>query len=119
MILRLPLMHLFPAAWNRFELSIAYTQERRSWVWAVAAASAGIVGYTWYQYVITDTRYSMVLVILVTVTLVKLSQLLFNYSRFRGFAEQLLAQDRRKVLVINVLTALAGAALIWAGIAVY
>ena len=119
MILRWPAMHLFPRAWNRFELGVAYTEKRGPWVLGAVAAGLAVVAYTWYEYVVRPIPYAIVVAVLATLTLIKLSQLLFGYGRFRQFAQHAMVEDRRKLLAINILTALAGIGLVWLGLFVY
>ncbi|SEA23620.1 hypothetical protein SAMN05421743_103261 [Thalassobacillus cyri] len=113
------LIHLIPKSWNEFELNQVYKEKKPRWVWALAAISLGIVFFTWYKELTTAVPYSLLLTILVTLTLVKVSQLVFNYKQFRGFVKKALVEDRQLIRKINAGTTIVGIILIILGIYVY
>lgn len=113
------LIHLFGEAWNDFELKIAYTEKQPRWVWYIAFLGVLLIGYTWYQYVITDIPYSIIITIIITITLIKTSQVLFNYAQFRAFAARLLTQDRKTLLALNSIIVILGLGLLLLGAFVY
>lgn len=119
MILTRPAMYLFPKSWNRFELNIAYTEKQPRWVWMVAAMGLLLVGFTWYQYFTTDIPNSIIITIIISLTLIKTSQVLFNYQQFRKFATYILTVDRRILNIINVVVIAMGVALILLGFFIY
>lgn len=119
MVLKIPAVHLFPEKWNKFELGVAYTEKQPFWVWLVGLAGISLVGFTWYEYVVTDVPYSLVITIVITLTIAKLAQVLFNYQRFRKFVINVTTRNRSAFGAMNVVTALVGIALVLLGIFVY
>lgn len=113
------LMHIIPNKWNTFELEYMYKRKRPRWVFVAGFISIIIVGYTWYQEFITDIPYSLFFTILISLTMIKTSQVLFNYERFRSFAENALTKNRKVLIRINITTTILGLLLIVLGILVY
>lgn len=113
------LIHLIPKSWNEFELNQVYKEEKPKWVWALGAISLVIVVFTWFKELTTTVPYSLLLTILVTLALVKVSQLIFNYKQFRGFVKKALVEDRQLIRKINTGTTIVGVILIFLGIYVY
>lgn len=114
-----PLMHLMPEKWNRFELGIVYTEKRPSWVWMMGIISLTIVCFTWYKELTTDIEYSLILTIIVTLTLLKTLQILFNYNAFRKFVHRALVEDRSIIRKINIAATIMGIGLLLLGIFIY
>lgn len=119
MILTRPMMHLLPKQWNEFELNAAYTEKQPMWVWFVGLAGLFLVAFTWYKHYTAGVPNSLVITLVITLTLVKTSQVLFNYSRFREFIVKVLTRDRKTLVAINIGVTVMGAALILLGIVVY
>lgn len=119
LLLTRPAMHFFPKRWNDFELNKAYTEEQPRWIWAVAAAGVLLVGFTWFQHLTADIPYSLVITLLFSLTLIKTSQVLFNYRQFRRFVVHVLTEDRRKLTAINATVLLFGIAVFFLGIFLY
>ncbi|MFN7037263.1 MAG: hypothetical protein ACK4SN_12960 [Bellilinea sp.] len=119
MILTRPLIHLFPQGWANFEMNRVYTQRQPLWVWLVGGLGLGLVGFTWYWHFTRPVPYSVVVSLILSLTLIKLSQVLFNYQQFRAFAERVLNRERSTMNLISLVTGLLGLALIGLGIWVY
>ncbi|WP_026477450.1 hypothetical protein [Alkaliphilus transvaalensis] len=113
------LIHLIPEKWNDFELNHAYTQKRPLWIWFVAIIGIVVVGVTWYMELTSDVRFSIILTLVITSTLIKVSQVLFNYDNFRKFVKKALIDDRSIIVKINIATTVLGIALVLLGIFVY
>ncbi|MFW6270396.1 MAG: hypothetical protein ACOC4G_09975 [Bacillota bacterium] len=113
------LIHLTPEKWNDFELNRAYSEKKPKWLWGVAIVSITLVVVTWYKEITTEVDLSMIISILVTLTLIKVSQLLFNYNAFRNFVKKALVEDRSIITKINITTTILGFILILLGIFVY
>lgn len=113
------LMHIIPKKWNTFELEYMYKKDRPRWVFLAGFISIIFVGYTWYQEIVTKIPYSLFFTILISLTMIKTSQVLFNYERFRKFAEYALTKNRKVLLRINITTTIVGLVLIGLGIYVY
>lgn len=113
------LIHILGERWTKFELDTAYTAKRPAWIWGAAAVGIAVTALTWYKHFTTEIPWSLAITIMVTLTLVKLSQVLFNYENFRNFAKLALVHDRRIIIAINVATITLGLAMIGLGIFVY
>ncbi|SDY23925.1 hypothetical protein SAMN05421736_101747 [Evansella caseinilytica] len=112
-------IQFFPKKWNDFELNTAYTEEQPKWVWVVAAVGLLLVGFTWYKHFTTDVAYSLAVTLLLTLTLLKTSQVLFNYQQFRRFAVRVLTKDRKVLAVINIVAFLLGLGALAMGLFLY
>jgi len=113
------LIHLIPKTWNEFELKQVYKEKKPKWVWGLGLASILVVAFTWYKEMTTEVPYSLFLTILITLTLVKVFQLVFNYNQFRDFVKKALVEDRGIIRKINTGTTLVGLSLIILGFYVY
>ena len=119
LILTRPLIQFFPKRWNDFELNTAYTEKQPGWVWVVGVIGFLLVGFTWYKHLTTDVPYSLVITIFITLTLLKTSQVLFNYKQFRQFVERVLVTDRKTLALINTTVLALGIAVLSLGLFVY
>lgn len=113
------LIHLVPESWNRFELEAVYKTEKPRWIGPLAIASSVLIVYTWYKQITTDIPYSIILTLLLTLTLLKTFQLVFNYDSFRKFVHKVLVEDRSILVKINIFAFLMGVALLYLGVFVY
>jgi hypothetical protein len=119
LILTRPAMHFFPQHWNDFELGTAYTEKQPRWVWVVAAVGLLLVGFTWYKHLTADVPNSLVITLILSLTLIKTSQVLFNYQQFRRFVVRVLVEDRQMLARINVAVLVFGCAVFSLGIFLY
>ena len=119
MILTRPLIHLFPQRWADFEMDRVYTRRQPIWVWLAGGFGLGLVAFTWYRHFTHGVPYSIVVTLIISLTLVKLSQVLFNYQQFRAFAERVLKRERTTMNLISIATALLGLVLVSMGIWLY
>ncbi|HKL76212.1 MAG TPA: hypothetical protein VJ881_09115 [Halanaerobiales bacterium] len=113
------LIHIIPEKWSDFELNKAYSEKKPKWIWAVSILAIFLVATTWYKEITTEVDLSMILTILVTLTLIKVSQIIFNYNSFRKFVKKALVEDRRIIAKINIASTILGIILILLGIFVY
>ena len=119
LILTRPAIHFFPKQWNAFELNTAYTEKQPRWVWLVGLFGIGLVAFTWYKHFTTGVPYSLVITLLLTLTLLKMSQVLFNYKQFRAFVVQVLEYDRKTLALINLAALFLGMASLLIGFLLY
>lgn len=119
LILTRLLIHLFPKQWNLFELNKAYTEKQPKWVWIVALVGLIILAVTWYMHLSQDVPYSLIITLFLSLTLIKTSQVLFNYQKFRAFVIRVLTKDRHVLVRINVLVFILGIILILMGVFLY
>jgi hypothetical protein len=114
-----PVIHLLGEKWTNFELNRAYTEKQPFWVWIVGILGMGLVGITWYIHFITAVPYSILITLIITATMVKVSQVLFNYQKFREFAATVTTEKRSVLTTMNIVTALFGVVLVLLGVIVY
>ena len=119
LILTRPAIQFFPKQWNAFELNTAYTEKQPRWVWYVGLFGIGLVAFTWYKHFTAGVPYSLVITLLLTLTLVKMSQVLFNYQQFRAFVVRVLEKDRKTLALINVAALILGIASLLIGFLLY
>lgn len=119
LILTRPAMHFFPKHWNDFELNTAYTEEQPRWVWYIAAFGLLLVGFTWYKHFTANIPNSLVITLILSLTLLKTSQILFNYQQFRKFVVRVLVEDRKMLAKINTAVLVFGVAVFSLGYFLY
>ncbi len=108
LILTRPAIQFFPKQWNAFELNTAYTEKQPRWVWVVGLFGLGLVALTWYKHFTAGVPYSIVITLLLSLTLIKMSQVLFNYEQFRVFVVRVLEKDRKTLVLINIFALILG-----------
>ncbi len=119
LILTRPAIQFFPKQWNAFELNTAYTERQPRWVWFIGLFGLALVILTWYMHFTAGISYSIVITLVLTLTLVKTSQVLFNYKQFRSFVVRVLERDRKTLTLINIFALLLGLALLTMGFLLY
>ncbi len=112
-------IHFFPKSWNEFELNKAYPEKQPGWVWVVGLFGLLLVAFTWYMHFTAAVPNSLVITIILSLTLLKSSQVLFNYNSFRQFVERVLTRDRKTLAVINIAALGLGIGLILIGVFLY
>lgn len=112
-------IHIIPEKWNHFELEKVYKHKRPKWIWIVCLVSILIVSFTWYKELTTNVPYSLIITTLISLTLIKISQLIFNYQNFRAFVRKALVEDRSIIRKINLSTTIIGIILIILGVYLY
>jgi len=119
MVLEGPVTWLLARRWARVAPDAAHRENPPFWVWAGAMAALVLIAVTWAMHVKSHVPYSLAPTLVVTLSLFKTSQVLFNYGRFRTFASRLTASHPGYLLALNVAAAAVGIALILLGIFVY
>ncbi len=119
MILKGPVVHFLGRRWARFEPGVVYPEKQSFRVWVVGVVGLILIAVTWVMHVKTDVDYSLIVTLVVTLTFVKLSQLLFNYRRFRQFVVKVWEKNPPYLLWLNVAIGVLGTALVLLGIFVY
>lgn len=119
LVLTRPAIQFFPKKWNDFELNTAYTEKQPRWVWVVSSLGLLLVGFTWYKHFSAGVPYSLVITLLLTLTLLKTSQVLFNYKQFRDFVVRVLTRDRKILAAINIVALILGLGALAMGIFLY
>lgn len=104
--------------WNKWELEKVYSEEKPAWIYFAGVAALFLVGYTWVRVFTSDIRLSWIIALLITLTLIKISILIFNYNKFRIFAKTVL-NDKQKLMKLNIGVVLFSAIFILLGIYLY
>ena len=104
--------------WNRWELDSAYTESKPKWIYLLGIFGVGFVAYSWYRVAITDVKYSWIIASLLSLTLVKVFNLTFNYGKFREFVVNTL-NDGKRWRAINAGIIVYSLALIFMGLFLY
>lgn len=86
--------------WNEWELKKVYSEKKQTWIYFIGVGAVFLVGYTWFKVFTTDIRFSWIIASLSTLTLIKVVTLVFNYKKFRQFANTVL-NDKRKFKLLN------------------
>lgn len=113
------LIEFFPKRWKEFELNSAYTEEKPKWIWYVAIFGLIIIAFTWYMHFTTDVPYSIVITLFVSLTVLKTSQVLFNYENFRSLVVRLFNEERKTLTKLNVVILILGIAVFSLGLFLY
>jgi hypothetical protein len=95
-------MIYFSKHWAQWEMEKIYTEQKPPWVYPMALFAIAVVGYTWFKVFTAGIAHSWVIASLVTFTLFKVFNLLFNYTEFRNFVKDVL-EDKKKLLQLNVM----------------
>lgn len=95
------LMACFGDRWNQWEIDKAYSQKKPKWIFIIGIISLIIVGFTWYKVIVSGIRFSWIITVLVSLTLIKVFTLIFDYKKFREFAKDVL-NNRKKLLQLNI-----------------
>ncbi len=104
--------------WTHWELEKAYAKEKPNWIYGIALFSVMLVVFTWYQVMALDIAYSWIIAVLVTLTLIKVSFLLFQYDEFRRFVSTIF-NDNQKLLRLNLTVFIFSAGFIVMGLYLY
>lgn len=112
------LMTAYGERWNKWEMDHAYKEEKPKWIYLISIFGVLLVGFTWYQVVNLNVKYSWIIALLLSLTLIKISALLFNYEKFRAFASETLNNPKKK-LRLNISVFIVSIVMIILGLFVY
>ncbi|MFW6222441.1 MAG: hypothetical protein ACOC3T_02390 [Bacteroidota bacterium] len=87
--------------WNKWELKSAYSEKKPVWVYLVIAVGYFLIGFSWYKVINSDVAHAWIIALLVSLTGIKISALLFRYDQFRVFAKKTLT-SRAKLIRLNI-----------------
>jgi hypothetical protein len=112
------LMAVYGERWNKWEMDQAYKEVKPKWIYLISLLGILLVAFTWYQVFNLDVEYSWIIALLLSLTLVKISALLFNYEKFRAFASETLNNPKKK-LRLNISVFIVSIVMILLGLFVY
>ena len=82
-------------------------------------AGVALVAITWFMHLHSEVRYSLVATLIVTLGIVRDSQVLFNYARFRAALLRLADSRPAVITALSVASGVLGMTLILLGLLVY
>jgi len=85
--------------WNKWELDKAYTKKKPGWVYFLGFFGILLVVFSWYKVFTTNVKYSWIIALLISLTLIKVFNLIFNYNKFRQFVVKTLKNTKRWLLI--------------------
>ncbi len=112
------MMVIMGKKWAEWELDSAYTETKPKWIYPVGITGYLLVVYTWYQVLVQDIKLGWVIAVLVSLTTIKVTTLLFNYKTFHGFLKRVLT-DKKKMFQLNTVVVIFSCLLMLMGIFVY
>lgn len=111
-------MYTLKENWNSWEQDKAYKEKRPLWVVLVAILGIVLIIVTWTIYIVYDVKYGWILSLLMTLTIVKISNLLFRYDKFREFLKEILP-DKKRMKRLNISVIILSIVLILMGLFLY
>ena len=104
--------------WKEWELNSAYKAKRPIAISFLLAIGISVVIYTWVQVILTDVPLSWIIALLVSMVVIKIGTLIFNYDGFRKFAAETL-NSKKKMMTLNAGVILYSLALVLIGLFLY
>ncbi len=104
--------------WNKWETESAYKEKRPKWIIAMFIIGIIIIALTWYMVAVSDIQFSWIIAALISLTIIKLSTLIFRYDKFREFMVSTL-NNPKKMLKLNISVIIFSIILISMGIWLY
>lgn len=104
--------------WNKWELKSAYAEKKPAWVYLVMVAGYLLIGFSWYKVATSDVSHTWIIALLVSLTGIKISALLFRYNQFRVFAKEILS-SKAKLIRLNISVFVFSIVLVCLGIFLY
>ena len=107
-MLKIILMLLRPQNATDF-IARAYGEKRPLWVIPVFIITLGLVGYTWYMQFTTSVPYSIIVTVFVSLALLKVLFIVFDYPRFKKKVDATLAKEKgREIFIQNIVSGIFG-----------
>ena len=104
--------------WAEWEMNKVYKEDKPTFITFIGILGYATVIVTWIMVFITDVQYGWILAVLITLTLFKITKLLFNYEQFRDFLIKTL-KDKKKMYQLNTAVIILSVVLISMGIFLY
>lgn len=95
------IMGIMGDKWKTWELNSAYSEKKPKILTLIGLLGYALVGFTWYKVFESGVENSWIIAALTTVTLIKISVILFNYNKFRTFAKNTL-NHKKKMAQLNM-----------------
>ena len=94
-------MGLMKDNWAVWEENKAYKEQRPVWVIIMSIVGVVLIGLTWWVYITQSIPYGWILAALITITGIKIFNLVFQYDKFRVFVKTMLS-SKQKMMQLNI-----------------
>lgn len=111
-------MAIIGANWKKWEMNGFYSEKKPFYINLIGIFGICLVLLTWVMVFTVENSYGWILAILLSMTVVKVSTLMFNYRAFREFAAKTL-NDKSKMRKLNVVVLILAFVLVLMGLFVY
>jgi len=95
------MMGIMGERWNEWEENSAYAAKRPKIISVVGITGYLLIILTWYMVFVTEVKLGWIMAVLASLTVIKISTLLFNYPAFREFLSKTL-NDKKKMMRLNI-----------------
>lgn len=112
------IMGIMGESWKEWELGSAYASQRPKIITFIGIVGYLLVIFTWYMVFTTSVSMSWIIATLISLTVIKISTILFKYDAFRAFAVKTL-NDERKMRTLNITVLIYSVILIGMGVFLY
>ncbi len=107
-MLKLTYALFWPQNMNAFVLN-TYGKKKPAWIIPATIATMGLVGLTWYMHFTTEVPYSIIVTIFVSLALLKMVVLLFNYQSLQKKMIETVVNDKgRDIAKQNIVGGIVG-----------
>ncbi len=108
----------FGKKWNEWELSKAYSVNKPVWIYYTGVFSVVFITYTWYRVFTDEVLFSWLIALMLSLSLIKVHKLIFEYDKFRNFVFRIL-NNPRKLMILNLSVLIVSVFLILMGVYLY
>lgn len=101
-------MHILP--WDEFKgLKKTYAKKRPVWIIWVSIFGVLLTAFTWYMELTTDYKHSTIISVIMSITLIKAINLLFNYQKFHLWIKKTANPKKsNKLVLIDIVVGIIG-----------
>lgn len=82
--------------WDNWEIEKAYSEKKPIWIYIVSLSGFFLVVLTWYNVFTLNVKWSWLIAFILSLTLIKISAILFKYREFRNFVVNTLRNKKKK-----------------------
>ena len=100
-------MHVIKWDENKF-IAKAYKKNRSPVLVLISLIGLALIILTWILHFMLDVKYSIVITLLFSITLIKIFFLIFDYDRFHQWIYTMLKEDKKKIVKIDSLAGIFG-----------
>jgi len=112
------IMAIMGPKWKAWELNSAYAPKKPMVINLIGLFGYLLVIFTWYKFFTTQIRFSWIIATLLSLTVIKISTIIFNYTAFRKFAVETL-NNEKKMFLLNIGVIIYSITLVSIGVLLY